>query len=183
MSIPRDNQWFLEQVRQEQGRLRAYIRVLGVRAEAVDDVAQDALIVAFEKRETFGRDGQNDFGAWVRGISRKLVANTLRKEMRRRQLLSDGFTDLLLLAEDTQLHPLAGGENHERLSALSDCVNRLPSPSRELVALRYFEELTPGAIGSRLDRTANDVRQLLFRIRKTLLSCVERRLAAAAAQP
>ena len=33
--------WFLERVQSEQVRLRSYIRALGVRAEAVDDLAQD----------------------------------------------------------------------------------------------------------------------------------------------
>ena len=52
--------WFLEQVRGEQSRLRASIRALGVRAEAVDDVAQDALVIALEKLDEFDRGG--DFG-------------------------------------------------------------------------------------------------------------------------
>lgn len=176
MSLPADNQWFLEQVRNEQARLRAFIRVLGVRAEAVDDIAQDAFVVAFEKRDTFGREGQQNFGAWVRGIARKLVANAARKEMRRRQLLSDGFTDLVLQATPDDLHPLLERPDGDRIKALAECVGKLPEHSRELVALRYFEELPAGAIGSRLERSANDVRQILFRIRKTLIACVERRL-------
>ena len=37
-----DFAWFTDQVRREQARLRALIRALGVRAEAVDDLAQEA---------------------------------------------------------------------------------------------------------------------------------------------
>ncbi len=152
------------------------MRVLGVRSEAVDDFAQDALIVAFEKRDTFGQNGQDNFGAWVRGIARKLVANAVRKDIRRRQLLSDGLTDLLLQAQPEALHPIVEDGNQDRLQALSECVKALPERSREVVSMRYFEELSPGEIGSRMDRSANDVRQILFRIRRGLLSCVERRL-------
>lgn len=179
MNFPGDHEWFREQVRREQARLRAFIRVLGVRAEAVDDIAQDAFVVAFEKRDTFGKAGQQDFGAWVRGIARKLVANAIRKDVRRRQLLSDGFTDLMLQRQPDALHPLLAAGDQDRLDALSACVNGLPEPSRELVRLRYSEELAPGAIGSRLERSANDIRQALFRIRRALLTCVERRLAEA----
>lgn len=177
MNTSREDEWFWIHVRQEQARLRAFVRALGVRTEAVDDFAQDALIVAFEKRHTFGEGGQSDFGAWVRGIARKLVANAVRKDIRRRQLLSAGVTDLLLLVHPEELHPLVREGDEERLDALADCVKALPDHSRELVTLRYFEELSPGDIGSRLERSANDVRQILFRIRRGLLSCVERRLS------
>ena len=71
--------WFLEQVQREQSRLRSSIRTLGVRAEAVDDIAQDALVIALTKLEDFDRGG--DFGAWVRQIARRLVANERRKEV------------------------------------------------------------------------------------------------------
>ena len=72
----------MEQVRREQSRLRAFVRALGVRAEAVDDIAQDALLIAYERLAVFR--AEEDFGAWVRGIARRLVANWLRKENRRR---------------------------------------------------------------------------------------------------
>jgi len=45
-----------------------FVRSLGMRAEAADDVAQEAFVVAFEKLQTFER-GTN-FGAWVRTIAR-----------------------------------------------------------------------------------------------------------------
>lgn len=177
MSSPRDNDWFLEQVQREQSRLRAFIRALGVRAEAVDDLAQDALVVAFEKLGTFDPTGPGDFGSWVRGIARRLAANALRKEGRRQRILSDHVSELLVGAKATQLHPLAETADTDRLESLRHCLEKLPDHSRQFIQLRYFEQLTPGAIGSRLDRSANDVRQVLFRIRRLLLECVEKQLA------
>ena len=50
-----DHDWFLERVRREQAGLRAFIRSLGMRAEVVDDVAQQAFVVAFQKLQTFER--------------------------------------------------------------------------------------------------------------------------------
>jgi RNA polymerase sigma-70 factor (ECF subfamily) len=174
-----DTEWFMEQVRLEQARLRAFIRSLGVRSEAVDDMAQDALLVAFEKLETFRRD--EDFGAWVRGIARRLVANTLRKEKRREQILCDHVSELLVATEPEEFHPVASTAQHDRLSALKACLDKLPERARQLLHLRYFEEASPGVIAGRLERSANDVRQQLFRLRRTLLECVERQLASTAA--
>jgi len=42
--------------------------------------------------------------------------------------------------------------------------------------LRYFEDLAPGAIASHLGRQSDAVRQLLLRLRRKLLECVESRL-------
>src|SRR5262245_29715078 len=116
-----DTEWFMAQVRSEQARLRAFIRSLGVRTEAVDDFAQDALLVAYERLADFRRD--EDFGAWVRGIARRVVANALRKDHRRRQILSDHVTELLLAAAPEDLHPLAESAREDRLAALRTCLD------------------------------------------------------------
>ena len=177
MNSSNDTAWFMEQVGREQSRLRAFIRSLGVRAEAVDDLAQDALLVAYQRLEVFRRD--EDFGAWVRGIARRLVANALRKESRRQQILSDHVTELLVAAGPEDLHPLAEAAEEDRLAALRCCLEKVPESARRLLHLRYFEEVTPGVIAGRLERSATDVRQQLFRLRRELLECIERRLSAA----
>lgn len=180
MTMAQPDGWFLDHVGREQSRLRTYIRSLGVRAEVVDDLAQDALMVAYEKRATFDPAIQQDFGAWVRGIARKLVANAVRKEARRKICLSEHLTELLLTNPTDDLHPFTNHASDEQLAALSACLTALPEHSRQLIHLRYFDELSPGAMASRLERTANDVRQVLFRIRGLLLTCIEKRLTGSA---
>src|SRR5262245_44166466 len=133
MSAGRDTDWFMEQVRREQSRLRAFVRALGVRAEAVDDIAQDALLIAYERLDVFR--GDEGFGAWVRGIARRLVANWLRKENRRRVILSEHMTELLAVSAPEQLHPLAETGQGERLAALKSCLEQLPARGQQLVHL------------------------------------------------
>lgn len=174
MRSAEDTAWFIEQVRQEHTRLRAFIRSLGVRPEAVDDVAQECFILALEKLDQFERG--TDFGAWVRGMARRLVMNLLRKEQRRQIILSDAVTQFTAdAAEDDPVDDLTA----EKVEALRCCIGQLPERSRELVRMRYFEDLSPGAIASRLERTANDVRQMLFRLRRALMECVEKRMKEA----
>src|SRR5262249_60155117 len=110
MAPSRDREWFIDRVREHQARLRASIRALGVRAEAVDDIAQDALVLAWEKLPEFDRGG--DFGAWVREIARRLVANERRKDARRNRLLAGEVTDLMLRMQSAAAGPLArlGGD-------------------------------------------------------------------------
>lgn len=170
----RDRAWFMERVREHQSRLRASIRALGVRADAVDDIAQDAIVLAWEKLDEF--EGHHEFGVWVREIARRLVANERRKEFRRNRILADAFTEFLLRSGPEVFGPLSQMEQTESLAALKECVTKLPEAGREVIRLRYFEGNPPGAIAGRLGRPANQVRQYLLRLRRTLLECVEHRL-------
>ena len=64
----------------------------------------------------------------------------------------------------------------EEVAALRACLEQLPAQGREMIRLRYFEDLAPGAIAGRLGRPSDAVRQFLLRLRRTLLECVEGRL-------
>lgn len=167
----------MEQVRREQAGLRAFVRMLGLRAEAVDDVAQEAFVIAYEKLQTFER-GTN-FGAWVRTIARFLVARERRRDERRQRVLSEPILEFLF---DPPLAS-AGGEDEARAGALRACLAELPERSRRLVQQRYYENLPPAVIASQEGRTANDVRQALFRLRAALHACILRRLDALPGSP
>lgn len=170
----RDRAWFFVQVQLEHARLRASIRAMGVRADAVDDIAQDAFLVALDKMAEFERGG--DFGGWVRQIARRLIANERRKKGRRGRILSDHVTDLLLNAPPEATHPVLGKERADLLAALKACVGDLPPESQNLLQQRYFEDIAPGAIAGRLGQNSNQVRQALLRLRRSLLECIERRV-------
>lgn len=165
-----DHDWFMEQVRREQNGLRVFVRSLGMRAEAVDDVAQECFIVAFQKLQTFER-GTN-FGAWVRAIARILVRNELRREGRRQRLLAEYVAEILVNDEVPMPE-----ESPARIEALRRCLSELPEKWRRLVQQRYFENLSPSVIGSQESRTANEVSQTLFRLRAALYKCITRRLS------
>ena len=68
---------FTALVEEHQASLRAFVRSLGVRMDWVDDLAQDAFVVAHGELDNF--DQERDFGKWLRGIARNLVRNELRK--------------------------------------------------------------------------------------------------------
>ena len=169
--------WFAEQVERSHARLRAYIRSMGVRAEEVDDLAQEAFVLSWKKLQDFDRSSH--FESWVRQIARRLIANERRKESRRSRLLSDHITFLLLqgsdLEESESRVPL---DTEEELNALRECMSKLPKASRELLHQRYFEELSAGAIGGLVGKSSNQIRQTLLRLRRLLLQCMRSRLQA-----
>src|SRR5690349_8565483 len=107
----------MEQVRREQAGLRAFVRMLGMRAEAVDDIAQEAFVVAYEKLQTFER-GTN-FGAWVRTIARFLVNKERRREGRRQRVLAEHIAENLFHARELPFDP---GHDEARAAALRSCL-------------------------------------------------------------
>jgi RNA polymerase sigma-70 factor (ECF subfamily) len=173
-SAAHSQEWFIDQVREHQARLRASIRALGVRAEAVDDIAQDVFVIAWQKMTDFGPGG--DFGLWVIEIARRLVANERRKEARQRRILAGEVTDRLLQISAETDGPMEQLARDEELGALQTCLEGLPSNSRQMIRWRYFDQFTPGAIAGLVGLTPNNVRQSLLRLRRVLLQCVEKRL-------
>ncbi len=167
---------FVEQVREHHASLRGFIRSLGVNPLWVDDVAQEAFIVAYNRLDEFDQD--RDFGAWLRGIARNLVINERRKDARRKRILSDNLTDVLLStssvpdAEEEEL----GDRGLARLQALRECIQELPERSLALIKAKYEENASALAIAEALDMKAPAVRKALERLRASLRRCMEKRL-------
>lgn len=157
-------------VLEHHAQLRAFIRALGVDPEWVDDLAQEAFLVAY--RELEGFDAGRDFGKWLRGIARNLVRNEIRKDARRRRIMSEHLTTALLEGDESPT-PL----EESRLTALRDCVEQLPKKSRELVAGRYRDGWKSSELAEHAGMTAAAIRQALTRIRGQLKQCIEHQAA------
>ena len=167
-----DKKWFIEELKQEHVALRSYVRGLGVRADMVDDVAQDAVIVAMKRLDAFDRS--RDFGCWLRGIARRVVMNARRSEERRRYLLSTHATDVLMnLGHEDE--PVSD-HRQESVDALRQCIASLPDKSRQLIHDRYYAEESTKQIAERLQQSPEQVAVTLFRLRKKMSSCIRVRL-------
>ena len=157
-------------VKEHQASLRVFVRSLGVEPDWVDDLAQDAFVVAC--REMGSYDPERDFGKWLRGIARNLVRNELRKQGRHRRILH----------EDLSRHLMEFSEQEEsrfdvsQVSALRDCVEQLPNRSRELVHSRYYEGWNASILADKFEMKAATIRQTLLRIRRQLYQCINQRV-------
>ncbi len=178
---PVEREQFIEHVREYHAGLRGFVRSLGVDPLWVDDVAQEAFIVAYNRFDEF--DQSRDFGAWLRGIARNLVINERRKDARRKRILSDNLTDVLLASSSaTDEAPEEMGDYAQaRLTALRECVQALPERSLRLLRSRYEEEHSAQDIAEEFEMKPPAVRKSLERLRSALRECMEQRLAVATA--
>jgi RNA polymerase sigma-70 factor (ECF subfamily) len=161
-----------------QGGLRAFCARYGPDLETADDLAQEVFIRAFQSLGRFQIG--TDFGKWLRGIARHLLADALRREAREARVLmnvphafaSEQMAGRLVSDE-------AGQDTGRQLKALSRCLEGLDGGSRDLVRSHYEEGLSAAEISRRWGKGLSGVRMQLLRIRRGLRRCVDLRLREA----
>jgi RNA polymerase sigma-70 factor, ECF subfamily len=158
-------------VREHQTGLRAFIRALGADEAWVDDLAQEAFIIAYRRFNEFAPG--TDFGKWLRSIARRLLANERRKAARHSRLLPFAVADVLL--HDEPERQTAGADLDGLLPALRECVEQLPPRSRELLRRRYAANENAVTLAHQLRIKADAVRQQLMRIRVAVKECLEKK--------
>jgi len=148
--------------------IRACHRVLGDLHEA-EDAAQEAFVTAF--RSLAGWRGDGPFGAWLTRIAIRIA---LRRAQRRRDVTWIDPTDPssgIDLPGGTD--PAITSLRAERAAAIRAAVSRLDEPYREVVALRFFGELSLDEIAAQTGRPPGTVKTHLRRGLIRLRSAVE----------
>ena len=169
-NLKTDDNLFAGLVEEHQASLRVFVRTLGAEPDWVDDLAQDAFVVAYREMDSY--DPGRDFGKWLRGIARNLVRNELRKQGRHRRILHQGLSQHLLEFSEQEEDQFEVGH----VSALRDCVEQLPGKSRELVHSRYYEGWNASILADKFEMKAATIRQTLLRIRRQLYQCINQRV-------
>jgi RNA polymerase sigma-70 factor (ECF subfamily) len=137
--------------------IRACHRILGDLHEA-EDASQEAFVTAFRALGTWRQDGP--FGAWLTRIA---VRVAIRRSQRRRSVtwldpMNPGGGDV------------PGGDDPATLTLRSERANdvrlalaRLDEPYREVVALRFFGDLSLSEIADQTGRPLGTVKTHLHR--------------------
>jgi RNA polymerase sigma-70 factor (ECF subfamily) len=163
---------FLQHFARGQAQVMAYIRSLVHDRTTADDVFQTTCLTLWRRFDTF-REGE-PFVPWAVGIARHEVLHHWRSRRRDRLVFSESVL--------SQLADMAIGladEADPRQEALEACVQSLPDRQRQLVSMFYGQQLPAEQIAASWGRTVHAVYKALKVMRRSLLDCVERRLAAA----
>lgn len=154
--------------------LLTYARSLLGNYAAAEDAVQEAMLVVFEKFDTF-QEGTSIL-AWCRSIVRIEVLRAKTRHHRDKSLAER----LLDEAIDSAFaeHQLEKEKETTELwrEILRGCVARLPKRGQNVLRARFADELSYQQIGENLHMTTEAVRKALFRLKKQLRSCVETNL-------
>ncbi len=148
----------------------------------IEDVAQDAMILAWRKFEQFeGRNG-GDIGAWLRKIARNTALSTPRLRRYRFFASLPQYIDFdgdhtafnVEFIIDSAANPLSRASTAEFYSVLDRVVGSLPKRYREAFVLRYEKEVSPKDMAHVLGISVAATKTRLFRsvqlIRRELLA-------------
>jgi RNA polymerase sigma-70 factor (ECF subfamily) len=138
--------------------IRACHRILGDRHEA-EDAAQEAFVTAF--RSLAGWRGDGPFGAWITRIAVRIA---LRRAQRRRDVTWIDPTNPSSRTERSGgPDPAITTLRAERAEGVRSAVSRLDEPYREVIALRFFAELSLEEIATQTGRPLGTVKTHLRR--------------------
>jgi RNA polymerase sigma-70 factor, ECF subfamily len=159
-------QLFGELVHQHQSSVFAFIRSIGVTVDAVEDVAQEAFLVAYKKFDQFDVN-KASFFTWICGIARHLFMNDKRKQVRRSLLQNKVISDMLL-----KLDAPFGEHHKDELQLLSKCLNLLDPQAQQMLKDRYENDKKSHRIALEAGKKPAAIRQQLVRLRSILKKCV-----------
>ncbi len=146
--------------------IRGYLRALLPGAADVDAVMPEVALVAWRKFAEL--EDREAFGRWACVIARYEVLRYRRDKARDRFLLDE---ELLARIADEGLPEIS--RRDQQMAALERCLEKLPTPRRQLVLGCYAPGASIREIAASSGQTEDGLYQLLRRIRLKLQDCVE----------
>lgn len=145
--------------------LRRYLRTLGVKADHVDDLVQEAFVTALQKQPE--DRGPAAIASWLRGVARNLVLRERRSDGQRREVE---------LCDEVWQAEVGDGDGGELVDALRACVRQLPPRGRRLLQRAYGNGDGRAELGRAFGLVPDGVKTALRRLRAALKQCMEQRL-------
>jgi RNA polymerase sigma-70 factor (ECF subfamily) len=155
--------------REQVAVFRACLRILG-RPHDAEDVAQESFVMAYRSLGTYRGDGA--LGGWLMRIATRQAFRRLGQ----RREMSELPVDLAMGSAGSD--PLAATLSGERQREVRLAVVGLREPYREVVALRFFGELSLDEIATVTRRPLNTVKTHLRRGLERLRPILGREVAA-----
>ncbi len=155
---------------QAQPSIAGYLAALVPDRHQADDLLQEVAVVLLRKFAEY--DPARPFPAWAMGVAKTAVLSQRRDKARSACRFAETTIEQLAASWEELLPEL-----DERVRALRDCVGRVSGRARQMLDLRYAEDLSNDAIAERLGLAGGAVRVALHRLRGALQSCIERRLS------
>ena len=160
--------------KQHEPMLMSYLLSLVADHKLAEDIAQQALIIAYRKINSL-RDPAA-FPAWLRGIARLEALAAMRRQGREVPI------DPAVLQEMDeayrQIEEQCPAETwEERFHLVEECFGRLPDTLQTVCRLHYFEDRKAWQIAEHLAVNLSAVLKRLERARISLRDCVRSKLA------
>ena len=161
-------------------RFSAFVGGLLRDAHATEDVIQEVWVRLAAELEK-GAPIENQ-PAWCRGVARNLILKHWRTQKTAKVVANSEVMEVFLERVDLAFAESDEGADDEwqrRQQALDECVSALPEKSRRLLSLRYEARKPVEKVARATGQSFDAATKALYRLRKALADCVERKLSQA----
>ncbi len=153
-----------------QGRVYAFLMMLLHNRNAAEELLQETAATMWEKFDTF-REGEN-FGAWAIAIARNKAFEYLRSNKKMKMLFSEEcYQTMCDKASESS------ADFHARLNALEQCIRKLEHDQRQLLQLRYQDNVPVKEISQQIGGSPRLVYKRLVGIFELMRVCIQRTVA------
>ena len=163
---------FLHLLNKHERTLSVYVTGLVQPLQDAQDILQDGKIVMWRNFGNF-TEGTN-FLAWARKILLHQIFAYRRRAKKHQH--AEFNEDILLMLDAEMDSEMLEKKWINRELALKNCLAKLKPEHREIMEMRYRDEVSIEKISGTSGRSDTAVYQLLFRIRKALFDCVKMEL-------
>lgn len=151
--------------------MTGYFRSVIIDAHLAEDVFQDVCVRAIRAADTF-HDAKH-LRRWCHTVGRNRAIDLLRKKDHKQILLGDAVLARLECDENAR-QPSGGAQ--VQMEALAQCLAALTPRSRQIVALRYGEEMSGIEVARKMDCKVDTLYKALARIYQNLRTCIQAKL-------
>ena len=162
---------FLQYFLRDQARIFAYVRALLPHYADAEDVFQRCSLTLWRNFEQF--DHERLFLPWACRIAFNEVRNFRRVAGREKLQFADDLVEQLAQQRMERLD-----QREHRASALRTCIKSLKSADCDLLRLVYEESQPVESIAQSAGKAMQTIYNRLSALRRSLLKCIEQRLAS-----
>jgi len=165
-----DEAQFAVECEQRRPGLYAYALTCCRDPHLAEDIVQETLVIALRKRSSYIRE--TDFGYWLVAIARNVwFRERERAGTQRRRVVPQPVEDLAI-----ELVDVPTSEWSAEAGALRHCVERLGKEDQTLLLRHFTDDQGYEEVAQAMHRTLSWVKVRMHRLRKALLTCVQRQL-------
>jgi RNA polymerase sigma-70 factor (ECF subfamily) len=169
--MPLDHETILRHLFAVRQRLSAAAWLIVRDAQAAEDIFQNVALKSVTRDVSFEHEGA--LLSWANISAKREAIDWLRKRKNETLGLEPDVLDLLNLEWQQTPAQSEGGQ----MEALRECLEGVPSQSRRLLELRYFEGRSCQEVADVVGAGVDAVYQRLSRLHRQLKQCVEQRLS------
>ena len=145
-----------------QMRIQAFILTLVPNLSDAEDIYQDTISTMWDKISTFEKG--TDFVAWAVTIAKYKVLEFRSRQKKSKLQFTDNIHEKLESAATSKMSIV-----QDRLDLLKRCIQKLSGKERDLLKMRYSEDLSFQKMSLRIGKTASALYRIMAVIHSKLI--------------